>query len=211
MRRNFKDTPLHEVDRDLVWSCIETAGERECWPWIAARQGSGYGTLYVLGKTVLSHRVAWAISRGRSPEKGKVIRHLCDNPPCCNPTHLAEGTQADNNRDIQERARQRTYNPVVIARALVDGATADDLVNIFGMHPDTASEYVKLGAEGLIERRARQRPTSLRRIDRRTAECQGEALAFLRTGASVSEVIAKFGVSRATAFRWQAKVRDSSP
>lgn len=32
-------------------------------------------------------------------------RHACDTPACCNPDHLADGTQADNMRDAAERGR----------------------------------------------------------------------------------------------------------
>lgn len=29
-------------------------------------------------------------------EEGKVIMHLCNNPLCCNPDHLYQGTQSEN-------------------------------------------------------------------------------------------------------------------
>lgn len=46
------------------------------------------------------------LANGQDPG-GLVIRHKCDNPPCCNPAHLEIGTRADNNRDMYERGRER--------------------------------------------------------------------------------------------------------
>lgn len=210
--RPTRDRPqLHLVDHERFWSCVDIAGDDECWPWLCARSDQGYGTVYVLGRTVGSHRVAWSLQHGRTPEPGIVIRHGCDNPPCCNPRHLVDGTQADNNRDIARRRRNRTYNSVVVARALVDGATAQDLVSIFGMHPDTAAEYVRLGPEGVVERRAqrgvRVHPETHRRIRLVANE---PALQAARDGATVQQLIAEHGLSRATAYRYRARVKGAS-
>lgn len=36
-----------------------------------------------------------------------MVRHSCDNPPCCNPAHLLVGTAAQNAQDMAERGRHR--------------------------------------------------------------------------------------------------------
>jgi hypothetical protein len=194
----------------MFWSCVEIAGQDDCWLWLCAIQDSGYGTIYVLGRTILAHRVAWSLYHGRTPEKGIVIRHGCDNPPCCNPLHLVDGTQADNNRDIAARGRNKQYNSVVIARAILDGATEDDLVTIFQMHRLTAREYLRLGPEGLIERRAK-RGVRVRRatVDRRTHVHNKAALDAAQQGASIADLMA-LGLSRASAYRYQNKARESA-
>ncbi|MFW6176500.1 MAG: HNH endonuclease [Thermoplasmatota archaeon] len=38
-------------------------------------------------------------------EKGKVLRHKCDNPRCCNPAHLETGTIKENQQDMKRRGR----------------------------------------------------------------------------------------------------------
>lgn len=42
------------------------------------------------------------MANGYLPE---VVRHACDNPPCCNPLHLLGGTHADNVADKIRRGR----------------------------------------------------------------------------------------------------------
>ena len=81
-------------------------GTKNCIPHEGATNATGYG---ILSKKVhgsrLAHRAALAEALGR-PVNG-VTRHICDNPPCVNPAHLLEGTQADNMNDAFERGRSR--------------------------------------------------------------------------------------------------------
>lgn len=81
----------------MVGACVEYQG---------AKNASGYG---VIPKPVngsrLAHRAALAEALGR-PVQG-VVRHSCDNPPCINPMHLTEGTQAENVQDAVDRGRVR--------------------------------------------------------------------------------------------------------
>ena len=45
---------------------------------------------------------AWEDANGRERAPGMVIRHLCNNPACINPDHLAEGTQGENMIDCSK-------------------------------------------------------------------------------------------------------------
>jgi hypothetical protein len=65
---------------------------------------NGYVRLVWEGSRVLRHRLSFFLHYGYWP---KVCRHTCDNPPCYNPTHLLDGTVADNNRDKVLRGRAR--------------------------------------------------------------------------------------------------------
>jgi hypothetical protein len=89
------------------WECLERC-ENGCWEWQGYRDTAGYGQVRVNGKLHKAHRWAYELFYGFSPE---VVRHRCDNPPCCNPEHLLGGTHADNVADRIERGRSR-YNPV---------------------------------------------------------------------------------------------------
>ena len=65
----------------------------------------GYGRLWIGKQRVPVHRLAWEFANGRPVPAGKMILHSCDNPPCCEPTHLRPGTAADNSADMVSRGR----------------------------------------------------------------------------------------------------------
>ena len=89
------------------WNRVDRGDEAECWPWTAYRNPHGYGQLCWLGARQLAHRVAHFLNAGQEVEKDAVIMHRCDNPACCNPSHLILGTQADNMADCKRKGRAR--------------------------------------------------------------------------------------------------------
>lgn len=92
-------------------SRVDQQGETDCWPW-KARTLSGYGRMTIGQKELLAHRIAVMIKTGAPIPDGRVVRHKCDNPLCCNPAHLELGTQKDNVRDMI--ARGRCKPPIVL-------------------------------------------------------------------------------------------------
>jgi hypothetical protein len=96
----------------LKSKCIVT--ESGCWEKQGFRSISkgmehhgparGYGHMYYRGVSWASHRLAWLLTRGLIPAGMKVM-HKCDNPPCCNPAHLLEGTIQKNNADMANKMR----------------------------------------------------------------------------------------------------------
>lgn len=80
------------------WSKVDIHGEDECWPWTAGKDRKGYGHFSINGILYGAHKIAWELTNNET-SKGKVIRHTCNNPPCCNPKHLRAGTHADNVAD----------------------------------------------------------------------------------------------------------------
>mgnify|MGYP003659950573 CR=1 FL=1 len=80
----------------------------DCWEWQGAKDSCGYGVIGeggFYGKQLKTHRVAVMLD-GRDIPEGMLVMHSCDNPPCCNPSHLTIGTDADNHRDRNIKGRQ---------------------------------------------------------------------------------------------------------
>jgi hypothetical protein len=84
-------------------SKVDQRGPDECWPWKAKAQTGGYGAIRVERKTLLANRVAFFVAHGRWPQPCAL--HRCDNPLCCNPAHLFEGSRSDNCRDMANKGR----------------------------------------------------------------------------------------------------------
>ena len=86
------------------WSKVEKGSLTECWPWRASFLRGGYGYFYFEG-TRQAHRMAYELSYGKPGDK--CVLHTCDNPACCNPSHLFLGTQGENIIDMEGKGRRR--------------------------------------------------------------------------------------------------------
>lgn len=87
-----------------------------CLEFTGQRNNHGYGRFEVTrgrirrgrgGKSrrlrILAHRLAYALTAPLADDQK--LLHSCDNPPCCDPTHLTPGTQTQNMRDAAARGR----------------------------------------------------------------------------------------------------------
>lgn len=92
------------------WARVAVAGPDDCWEWQGFRNETGYGRITNKGRvagwprSIRAHRYAYALHTGQHPGE-MLVRHSCDNPPCCNPAHLMLGSPADNAQDKVERGR----------------------------------------------------------------------------------------------------------
>lgn len=83
----------------------KAAGLFGCWTYTGDLFEDGYGKFWMAGKSRRANRVALEFSLGRALGPGMQAMHWCDNPPCCNPAHLFEGTNADNVGDRHAKGR----------------------------------------------------------------------------------------------------------
>lgn len=81
---------LPDATRDRI-----VVDRRGCWRWTGTRNGDGYGSLSIDGKSHCTHR--WVFERlvGAIPE-GHDIDHLCRVRDCVNPDHLEPVTRREN-------------------------------------------------------------------------------------------------------------------
>jgi hypothetical protein len=88
---------------ERFWNSVSKSGA--CWEWQGNRDACGYGFFRLGTKMRRAHRVAYLLTHGQWPRP--CCLHSCDNPPCCNPAHLREGTPSDNQQDAVRRGRSR--------------------------------------------------------------------------------------------------------
>lgn len=149
------------IDANLsrrFWAKVDQRGSDECWPWIGGKDSRGYGGIWRNQHRVQAHRVSWEIANGRPPRDGMVIMHSCDNPPCCNPAHLSEGTRRDNGADMVRKGRNDSRKGVLHHRTHL---TENDVREIRSLHArgvrrkTIASDYrISLGAVAdILDRR----------------------------------------------------------
>jgi hypothetical protein len=95
---------LTDADIARFRAKVSKAGPDDCWLWKAYTDECGYGIFGVGRKIFRAHRIARKL--GGPLDDSLEVLHTCDNPPCCNPAHLFQGTQQDNIADMVRKGRQ---------------------------------------------------------------------------------------------------------
>ena len=133
------------------WKNVDIKGEDECWPFQGYKDKDDYGKFQFSLKdnqvSKRAHRLAYEYTYGLI-EEGKFICHTCDNPSCCNPTHLFPGTPKDNTQDMFKKGRQGKPNAKLtnekVAAIKADTRLQKDIAKDYGIHQTTVS-YIKRG------------------------------------------------------------------
>ena len=136
----------------LFWTKVELHSPLYCWKWQASDDGHGYGAFGVAQRKVRkAYRVSYELTYGKIPD-GKVVRHICGNPPCVNPYHLRVGTQAHNAIDRIAMGRE----PVGESRsnAKLNNAQVREIYLRHHQHgeriSDTARDFAGVVSEGAL-------------------------------------------------------------
>jgi hypothetical protein len=88
----------------LLWNNLTKTDS--CWFWNKSVNQSGYGSIRIGPTSVLTHRAAFVLA-GNSLFLNKCVCHTCDQPSCCNPSHLFQADHKSNMADMKIKGRRK--------------------------------------------------------------------------------------------------------
>lgn len=135
-----------------------------CWLWTGGTDPDGYGICHFFARPYRAHRKCYELTQDDFDRSLPVLHH-CDTPPCVRPSHLWQGTIADNNADMRRKRRHifGDHHPsrtrpetrprgshhwaaklteamvIEISERLAHGESGRALARLFGVSPSTIS------------------------------------------------------------------------
>lgn len=129
------------------WNKVNMDAEGDaCWEWQSTRNEKNYGRFWFEGQRMMAHRVAYILTH-EDFDRSLDVLHSCDNPPCCRPDHLFEGTNDDNVKDKVQKNRQAatvTPDQVLEIRRLYreEAMLQKDIAVMFGIQVPAVSRII---------------------------------------------------------------------
>lgn len=135
------------------WAKVLPPNESGCREFAGAKNEKGYGIVGLYPNTTIhAHRLSYFLTNGELPAS-MVICHRCDNPACCEPSHLFAGTKADNNADMRGKGRhahgvshyQAKLNPSkvrTIRRMVANGTSMRSCGERYGVSGSTIEDII---------------------------------------------------------------------
>lgn len=127
----------------LILSRCSLSPTSDCLEWQRSLDGKGYGLVRIYGKIHKPHRVVWEMHHGTIPP-GVMVCHKCDNPKCCEISHLFAGTNQDNMDDKKAKGRAAKKLNLKMARAIKkDNRPQPEIAAEYGIAQQTVSDIKK--------------------------------------------------------------------
>lgn len=148
--RRARWAAYHADPAKWFWPRVDSsAGAEACWPWTGRRLRAGYGRLKFKGRLIGANRMALQLASGHSGD-GLFACHKCDNPICCNPSHLFWGDHSANMADCsakgRRRGRARKFDYEAAFAMLDAGETRTAIAKHFGVSISTVSRAFERAA-----------------------------------------------------------------
>lgn len=117
----------------------------DCWLY---KNIAKYAHIIYDGKNYLGHRITYQYYNPDENISHKTIRHICNNPRCCNPYHLQSGTDSENaldkikngNQGLQKTSFEQTKQMYCLYK---NGYSKNKLSKLFNIHTKTVTERIK--------------------------------------------------------------------
>lgn len=97
---------LQEIEDTFLMKILpNTERDGGCLNFLGGKTSQGYGSVYIKGIAIGTHRVAYAYYHNTIRFNNLFVLHSCDNPKCLAKEHLRLGTHQENMQDMVDRNR----------------------------------------------------------------------------------------------------------